>query len=80
MYNHIIPELAIEGHEFQVGLLGPVLLSGTIHKRPPHNHATKGFQGISQHIGSVNMGTSVILWAGLSFAVGFYQKAPEIGY
>ena len=79
LQDDIITELAVKRHEFIVSLTSTVGTIGCIDKGTPHNDSSIRLQGICQHIGSIDMSTSEVLWSGFSLTVCFHQKTAKIG-
>ncbi|MPM92710.1 hypothetical protein SDC9_139845 [bioreactor metagenome] len=70
--NHVIMKLPVEWHKLLICLLGTILISGIIHKSPPHNNTLMRFQSLGKHIGSIGMRTPKVLRTGQPFGVSFH--------
>ncbi len=80
LQDHIVPELAVQGDELGIGLLGPVvrLLLG-VDEGPPHHDPAMRRQGVGQHVGPVRMAAAIVLRPRLALRIGLHQEAAEVG-
>ena len=78
--DHIVIELSVERYEFKTCLHCPVRSLRIIYECTPHDDSAERLDSLGQHVRSVCMGTSVILWAGLTFRVCLYEEASEVRY
>ena len=78
--DDVVIELPIEVLEFRNSLFYTIFtfVSSTIDERTPHDDATVGLHGISQHVSTVCMGTLVVEGTGLTLGVGFHQETTEV--
>src|SRR5690606_41356410 len=80
LYLAIVAELTIYRLELVICLRCPVgWRFFTVYESAPHHNATVVSKCVCQHIGALGMSPLVIVWPGLPFRIGLYQKAPKIG-
>ena len=78
LQDDIIAELTIERHEFIVSLVCTVGTIGCIDESTPHNNTTIRFECICQHVGTIDMGASEILWAWFTLTIGLDEESSEV--
>ena len=80
LQDNILTEQSVQRLELRDGLFYTIfaLVVGTIDKAAPHDNAAMRLQGVSQHVGTLGMGTVVVARSRLALAVGFDEETTEV--
>lgn len=77
--DDVAVELFVQRLKSQICLFGAVDVGGVVYKSVSHSDAFVRLQRICQYADVSDMGTSEVTRTGLSFRIGSYQEAAEVG-